>query len=584
MRKFLVFLLVMLTAVSLVAQTEYYVQDVSGGTKGGTLFLQTTSGPRTYNYAWSQESSTSDITAFFMESLMQTTNRGQWADIGLAKEYWFEENEMGGTSYYFRLREGVKWSDGTPFTVEDVMFSWENIWSIAEMTANGNDGYKTTNGNLPTARLVDSNTIAFDYPEVFRNGFNYIGGAMQIYPKHVFQDRVKDADGNPDPEKFAQTWTLDQIDQIVALGAFIPTSYQEGVRIVLERNPNFWHVDKDGVQLPYLDRVEYAIIPDLNTGRLRFEAGQADLIAPTPENFPSLRAQADEKGWDTIIGGPVNSSQFIAFNFNAADPVKRQWFRDVNFRMAVAYAFDRDSVIDNIYQGLGEAMYGPRSRSSAYYNAEIEKIGIRYSLIQARRTLQAGGYTWQGGKLHDSNGNKVTFTLITNAGNNVREEIGNVLVDSLNRLGMEVIFRPVQFNALVADLYTDKWDSLILGLTGGDDPGFGTNTWTLDGGLHFWNWSPERYDWVAEQNDYYVSDAERRIDEILRVSQSIIDPDELQKLWDEWQMLIVENQILIHTVSQNYLIVYNNKLNFANPAPNPLAGVLWRPAGISKAQ
>lgn len=590
MKKFLVVSLVMLFSVLMLAdwmaELEPYVQDVSGGTRGGTLFLQTTSGPRTYNHAWAQETSTTDITGYFFMQMMQTNNRGMWIEPGLAKEFWFEENDMGGTTYYFTLRKGLRWSDGNPLTIEDVLFSWENIYAVNEMTANGNTGFRDGEGNLPNAYLVDDYTIGFEYPNLFRVGYNYLGGVLKIFPEHIFANRVIDAEGNPDPEKFAQTWTLEQLDQLVGAGPFIPVEYREGARIVLERNPYFWAVDNDGVQLPYLDRVEYAIVADLNTARLRFEAGLADLIAPTAENFPALRAQADERGWRTIIGGPNPGSQFVAFNFNSVDAHKRVWFRDPNFRLAVAYAFDKESVIDNLYNGLGEPMYGPRNRTSAYYNPAIEELGLRYSLLQARRTLQQGGYTWDAqGRLIGPNGVRVAFNLVTNAGNNVREEIANILVDSLGRLGMEVTFRPIQFNALVADLFSPNWDALVLGLVGGDDPGFGSNVWTLDGGLHFWNWSPETQDWMNEPeffDDYYISEAEQRIDEILRVSQGIVDPDEVQKLWDEWQMLVAREQILVYTVAQNYLVVYNQNLSFANPEPNPLAGVLWRVYGVSK--
>jgi peptide/nickel transport system substrate-binding protein len=234
--------------------------------------------------------------------------------------------------------------------------------------------------------------------------------------------------------------------------------------------------------------------------------------------------------------------------------------------------------------GLGEPMYGPRSRSSAYYNPEIENLGFRYSLAMARRELQEGGFSWNSnGELIDSEGNVVKFDLSTNSGNNTREEIGNILVDSLSKLGIEVNFRPVQFNTLVGQLYSEDWDAIIIGLSGGDDPAWGSNVWALDGGLHFWNWSPEVQDWV-DPNDYYVSDAERRIDEIMRTNKSVFDEQKLQEMWDEWQMLIAENQIVVYTVSQNVLYAFVDELHIYNPDPNPLAGVLWRPWGIWKEQ
>jgi peptide/nickel transport system substrate-binding protein len=577
MKKLLVFTLVLLTSLFIFAEPEWLIEDVEGGQRGGTLFLSTTSGPKTLNEYWAQETSSTDITDYFRETLLHTNNRAQWSEPGLAKEFWMEETADGGTAYHFVIREGLSWSDGTPFTIDDIVFTWEKVIVPEGMQANGNDVYEDEEGNLPEL-TVDGNHLTFTYPTKFRFGFEALGGNIAVLPKHKFEDRVSD------PDTFAQTWTVEQIDDIVGLGAFIVTEYVEGVRVVLERNPYYFAKSKDGVQLPYLDKIIYQIVQDLNTERLKFEAGEIDVFAPTAENFPSIRAQADEKGWKTIIGGPSNNSQFVTFNFNAVDPVHRQWFRNVHFRRAVAFAFDKQSVIDTLMNGLGEPMYGPRSRSSAYYNPEIENLGFRYSLAMARRELQEGGFSWNSnGELIDSEGNVVKFDLSTNSGNNTREEIGNILVDSLSKLGIEVNFRPVQFNTLVGQLYSEDWDAIIIGLSGGDDPAWGSNVWALDGGLHFWNWSPEVQDWV-DPNDYYVSDAERRIDEIMRTNKSVFDEQKLQEMWDEWQMLIAENQIVVYTVSQNVLYAFVDELHIYNPDPNPLAGVLWRPWGLWKEQ
>jgi len=578
MKKLLVLTLVLMTSLFIFA-TDWLIEDVEGGQKGGTLFLSTTSGPKTLNEYWAQETSSTDISDYFRDTLLHTNSKAQWTEPGLAKKFWMEETADGGTAYHFVVREGLKWSDGTPFTIDDIVFTWNNVIVPDGMQADGNDVYQDEQGNLPVL-TVNGNELTFTYPTKFRFGFESLGGQFAILPEHKFKDKVSD------PDTFAQTWTVEQIDDVVGLGAFVVTDYVEGVRVVLERNPYYYGKSKDGVQLPYLDKIVYQIVQDMNTERLKFEAGEIDIFEDglTAENFPSIRAQAAEKGWKTIIGGPSNNSQFVAFNFNAADPIHREWFRNVHFRKAVTYAFDKQSIIDTLMNGLGEPMWGPRSRSSAYYNPKLEDLGYRYSLAMARRELQQGGFDWDNtGNLIDSEGNVVTFSLSTNSGNNTREEIGNILVDSLSKLGVEVKFRPVQFNTLVGQLYSADWDAIILGLSGGDDPAWSSNVWALDGGLHFWNWSPEVQDWV-NPDEYYVSDAERRIDEIMKTNKSIFDQKKLQDLRDEWQMLIAENQILVYTVSQNYLLALKDSVHIYNPEPSTLAGALWRPWGIWKEQ
>lgn len=556
MKKLLVLLVVLSSTLALFAQEaynpEWLIADVEGGQRGGTLYLGTTAGPKTLNTYWAQETSSSVIINQGDVSLLSSDFYGQPTQPGLAKEWGVEATEDGGTLYWFVMREGVRWSDGHPLTVEDVIFTWEKI-IVPDLTADGNDVYMDAEDNLPEL-TVEGNKIMFKYPTRFRFGLETVGG-FAIMPKHVLEDKVTDA------ETFQSTWTVEQVDQLVVAGPFKVTEYTEGVRVVLERNPYYFEKSKDGVQLPYLDQIVFEIVSDSNVERLRFEAGQIDMMGVQAKDFPSLRAQADQKGWNVIIGPATAGSNFVAFNFNAADPVKREWFRNDNFRKAIAYAFDKQTIIDTLYNGLGEPTYGPRTSSSAFYNPEIETLGYRYSLVTAQRLLREAGFTWNDkGQLVDWYGNVVEFELNTNGENVMRNEISIILVDALGKLGIKVNYRPVQFNALVQRMYSENWDAIIIGLVGGDDPGWGTNVWLLDGGLHFWNWSPEVMDWV-DPDEYWVHPAEKRIDEIMRIQRSILDRDELQKLWDEWQMLVAENQILVYTISQNYLNMHKNTLH-----------------------
>lgn len=556
MRKLLVLLVVALSALTIFAQEaynpEWLIADVEGGQKGGTLYLATTSGPKTLNTYWAQETSSSIIINQGGVSLLSSDFYGQPTQPSLAKDWGVERTADGGTLYWFEMREGVKWSDGHPLTVDDVVFTWEKI-IVPDLTADGNDVYMDAEGNLPEL-TVEGNRIMFKYPTVFRFGLETVGG-FAIMPKHVLEDKVTDA------ETFQSTWTVEQVDQIVVGGPFKVTEYTEGVRVVLERNPYYFEKSKDGVQLPYLDRIVFEIVTDTNVERLRFEAGEIDMHGPQAKDFPALRAQADEKGWNVIVGPATAGSNFIAFNFNAADPVHRAWFRNDNFRKAVAYAFDKQTLIETLYNGLGVPCYGPRTNSSAFYNPEIEELGFRYSLVTAQRLLREAGFSWNDrGELVDWDGNVVEFELNTNGENVMRNEIAVILVDSLGKLGIKVNYRPMQFNAVVQKMYSANWDAIIIGLVGGDDPGWGTNVWLLDGGLHFWNWSPEVMEWV-DPDEYWAHPAEQRIDEIMRVQRSILDKDELQELWDEWQMLVAENQILVYTISQNYLNIHKNTLH-----------------------
>ena len=570
---FLIFLISLISIALIAEEPEYKVEEYSGGKYGGMLYVGTISGPKTLNPSTAYETSSTDIIGWFLDGLVDFDKNGKIVGGALAKEW---EISPDGKSYIFKIRKGLKWSDGHPFTAEDVYFTFKEIWTNKELAGNHYDGLLGPDGNPPSVELIDEYTVKISYNEPFAPGLRYVG-SEPILPKHVVEPLVKEG-------KWLESWTVADVDKIVGMGPFIPVEYTPDVRVVLKRNPNYYRVDKDGNRLPYLDGIVYVIIPDMNTMRLKFEAGDLDVYAPRAQDYPDLKAMAREKGWVVDVDGPTFGTQFFVFNWNALDPIKRKWFRNVHFRRAVAYALDKDTIIETIYNGLGTPQYGPVSAASPFYNPEIEeKYPYPYSLTLAKIELKRGGFSWnEEGKLVDSEGNVVKFTLTTNAGNTVREDMCNIITESLKKLGMDVTFSPIDFNTLVQKLLnTGDWEMVMIGLTGGVDPHGGSNVWKLDGALHFWNYSPERKKYV-DPNDYWVPDFEKRIDEIFRLEVGEMDPEKRRALFDEFQELVAENLPLIYTAQRLYMFAYKKILHNVDPAA--WGGMLWNGYAIWKEQ
>ncbi len=290
---------------------------------------------------------------------------------------------------------------------------------------------------------------------------------------------------------------------------------------------------------------------------------------------------AADKGWITGVGGPALGSQFITFNFNNPDPVKREWFRNDGFRRAFVYAMDRDAIIESLYNGLGSPLYGPVSPSSGFYYPEIEKFDYKYSITRARLQLRRGGFDWlPDGTCVDANGNPIEFELTTNAGNVVREAISNIIVDGAAKLGIKVNFRPIDFNTVVSRLTDATYDAVVIGLTGSVDPGTGWNVYRLDGGLHFWNYPPDyNPDDHITEDMYILPDWEKRVDEIYRLQTSAVDPQDRYDLFAEFQMLFAEYQPLVFTIAQNFLYVYKNNIKMPVEKLTPATGLLFQLEG-----
>jgi len=583
MRKLLTLLTVLVLSLT-VFSVDWLKTDVNGE-RGGSLYVSTTTGPKTLNPYWYSDQNSDDFISLFAGMMLSQDENGFFTHPYLAKDYNEKITEEGKMEITFELREGIKWTDGEDFNADDVVFSFTKLAFDSSMSYNGNNSYLDSEDNLPEVVKVDDYTVKFIYETPLRTVTESIGSTY-ILPEHVFSGIVGD------PEKFAQMWTVEQIDKIVGIGPFIIDDYREGVRVILKRNPNFFAVDNNGTQLPYLDQIVYQIVQNNETEVLKFQAGELDLLSLSASNYVSMKEKESESNYSTVIGGLVPGPSIIGFNWNSPIKEQRVWFRSDNFRRAVSYALNRQAIVDNNLNGLGAAVYTEQVPGSIYYDEEyINSLGYRYSLASARRELQQGGFTWDNkGKLYGPEGNHVKFDLTTNVSTTVWVEIGNILSDALGKLGMTVNVRPLQFNTLVTELSSGEYQSMIIRFSGDSpDPHNGWNMWQLDEAWHFWNFSPET---LAEKGnpdlldpeDYYVPDFERRIDEIYQLEKVTLDEDKVIELFTEMNNLIAKHQPLIYTFAQNILIAKSDDLHLMIEEPKPYVGTLWRIWGVWKEQ
>ena len=527
---------------------------------GGTLKLFARNEPATLNPFWAQETSSTDVIKLNHMSLLRADTGGLLTIAGLASECWFAD---GGKTANFRVRETLQWSDGIPFTIEDVRWTFEDVVFLEENTADGNATYKDSAGYLPTVS-VNGDVISFTWTEPNVWCYKAVGMAP-ILPKHILKEAV-------DEGWIADAWGIQGWNEVVGMGPFLVSEYIEGEKIRLSRNSYYFEYEPGGARLPYLDNVEFkfsAIDP-----LLLFEAGEIDVISPNTNAWQRIVDQAEEKGWIYGQGGPSLGSQFIAFNFNNPDPAKRDWFRNPFFRRAFQYVMNKDAIIAGPFNGLGTAIYGPVSPSSGFFNPEtLEAFPYKHSITRARLELKRGGFGWDDdGNLIDSEGTRVEFDLNTEEG---RAFLCNIIVDSAEKLGMKINLVLTDFNTLVSRLLIPDYDAVLIGLSGSVDPGSSWNIWRMDGGMHFFNFTPETRPGVVDPDIYESFDWEIRIHEIFVEQTAEMDKQKRWDLFAEFQMLVVEYQPLVYTITQNFLYAHKKTVHLANPCPSPAAGVLW---------
>ncbi|WP_442948147.1 ABC transporter substrate-binding protein [Nostoc sp.] len=533
------------------------------------------SDPKTFNYPLSQESP--NVFPLIYEGLITQNPITAKVEPALAESWQISDDKL---KIVFTLREGLKWSDGQPLTVDDVVFTYNDIYLNEAIPTDVRDALRIGESRkLPTVRKVDERRVEFSVPEPFRPFLLSTGSP--ILPAHVLQKSIKtkDQDGKP---TFLTKWGVDTpVNEIIVNGPYKIDRYDTSQRVVFRRNPYYWRKDAQGNSQPYIEQVIWQIVESTDTSLLQFRSGGLDTVAVSPDYFSLLKVQEKQGNFKIYNGGPTSSTSFVWFNLNKGkrdgkpllDPVKSGWFNNVQFRQAVAYAIDRQTMINNTFRGLGVAQDSPISVQSPYYLSPKEGLKVYdYNLQKAKELLLKAGFKYNNNQLVDAEGNRVRFSLLTNAGNKIREAMGSQIKQDLSKIGIQVDFTPLAWNT-----FTDKtsnsldWEASLMGLTGGLEPNDGANVWAPEGGLHMFNQKPqagqkpiqgwEVAPWEAEIGNLYIQ-AARELDEA-----------KVKAIYAETQRITQENLPFIFLVNPYSLSAVRNR--FEGIKFSALGGAFW---------
>jgi peptide/nickel transport system substrate-binding protein len=535
--------------------------------------------PNSFNYIISQGSP--DVLSLLYEGLLSQNGLTGELEPALAEKWEISPDKK---QIVFTLREGLKWSDGQPLTADDVVFTYNQIFFNEEIPTDIRDILRIgKQGLLPKVRKIDPRRVEFTVPEPFAPFLRYTGG-LAILPAHALQKSIetKDSQGKP---LFLTTWdTNTDPKEIIGNGPYIIESYLPSQQVVLRRNPYYWQKDEQGNPLPYIERFVWTIVESTDTQLLQFRSGSLDLFGVTPDYF-SLLKQEEERGKFTIYtDGPELSTTFLVFNLNQArntqnkpfvDPIKSRWFNNQAFRKAVAYAIDRQKMINNIYQGLGEAQNSPIYRQSQYYLSPEEGLPVYdYNPEKAKQLLKEAGFKYNArGELLDEQGNRVRFDMLTNAGNKLREAIGSQLKQDLAGIGIQVDFRAIAFNTLLDKVYTQRqWDSYIGKIGGGGvEPNGGANLWLTKGGLHAFNLGPQEGE--PSIRGWQVADWEQEIENLYIQGAGELDEVKRKAIYAQTQKITQEQLPFIYLVNPLTMTAVRNRIQGIQYSS--IGGALW---------
>jgi peptide/nickel transport system substrate-binding protein len=528
---------------------------------------------KTFNPILIQDAYSGIAIGFTLTGLISENAITKQLEPELAEKWEFQQD---GKQLIFTMRPDLKWSDGQPLTVDDVLFTYQDIIFNKKIPSGAQDVLRVGKSQtLPKVEKLDDRRISFFLSEPFAPALRTIGGTG-ILPKHIFAPTIQEDPKDQDKKlKFLETWTLTTpVNQLVGSGAYLIQEYRPSERIIYKPNPYYW---KKGT--PHIEKFVMQIVESPDTALLRFRSGDLDMYRLRGEDYQLLKKFEQRDRFKIYNAGPSTGQGFIMFNLNKGrdpktnqpfvDPIKSKWFNDVNFRRAVAYALNREAMITNLSRGLAQTQNSPISIPSPYFLPPEKGLKVYdYLPEKSKEILLQAGYKYDDKQqLLDSQGNLVRFTLLAPAGGRVA--LGAQIKSDLEKIGMKIDFNPVDFRIISDKLDNSKqWDATILGFTGGAEPNSAINLWATDGDSHLFNKGPS-----AEEKPFVgreIADWEQKIHDLMIQGAQELDETKRKAIYAEYQQLVQEQLPLIHLTISLYLVAVRDRVE--NVQPSALAG------------
>jgi peptide/nickel transport system substrate-binding protein len=538
--------------------------------RGGEVITSVHTDPRTFNRMMARDSTTDLVAVLTQAKLVRLNRVTQDLEPWLA-ESWTRSSD--GTTYSLRLRPNVTFSDGHPFTADDVLFSFEAVYDqkVGSVLADA----LLVGGQPLKVAVTDPLSVTVTFPEPFAPGLRLLD-ILPILPRHKLEKAHKGG-------TFARAWGLGvAVDELAGLGPFVVTSYVPGQRLIFSRNARYWRKDANGAPLPYLDRIVVEIIPDQDVELLRLEAGQLDMTAAEmrPEDYAPLKRVADTGKLRILDLGVGFDADSLWFNLKPGglgpNDARASWLQHDALRQAVSMAVDRQLFANTVFLGAGVPVYGPITPANKkWYSASVPAVA--HDPGRAKKLLASIGLLDRNGDetLEDANGRPARFALLTQKGNTSLERGAAVIRDELKKIGLIVDVVALDGAALIQSFLSGQYEAAYFRVAATDaDPAANPDFWLSSGTAHVWN---------LEQKTP-ATDWERRIDELTVRLRASFDDVERHRLFEEVQTIFAEHLPTIQFVAPRIFVGVSSRVTNLMPTAFTRPQLLWAPDTIAVVQ
>ncbi|HHV81136.1 TPA: ABC transporter substrate-binding protein [bacterium] len=396
----------------------------------------------------------------------------------------------GGKVWEFKLREGMKWSDGAPFTADDIVFWYEDIVLNKDLTP-VSPIYLTIENQVGRVEKVDDYTVRFIFPlpkanlleqmldiPAYLTPKHYL---KQFHPKYVPIEKLNEMAKKEGLDQWYQLFGRKNAlyentnPDLPTLKPWVPRTESPATRYIYERNPYYWKIDPAGNQLPYIDRVAQTLVEGTEMVNMKAMMGEATLVewGLTLSNY-TLFMENREKGNYRVLLWPKDeiSNVTLFINQNYKDPVLKKLFRDRRFRQALSLAINREEVNKFCYLGLGVPRQATVLSTSPYFKEEYAKAYAEYNPNKANELLDQLGLTRrdkEGSRLR-SDGKPLELIIETPGENPTEVDVLELVSKYWRNIGIKVAVKPSERTLYRMRMLTGEAQIGTWFLMGGQEP------------------------------------------------------------------------------------------------------------------
>lgn len=434
--------------------------------------------------------------------------------IGDLAERW--EISNSGKTITFYLRKGVKWHDGAEFTADDCLFTYQKLRDPKVVTP-----YSSSYMDVLKAETIGRHIFRVTYKEPFSPALE--SWSMGVIPKHLLDGKDINTDAfNRHP---------------VGTGPYKFKEWIAAQKIVLDANDDYFEGQ------PHIGRVIFRIIPDNTTMFQELLSGGVDMMGLTPLQY--LRKSETRRIRENYrkFRYPANAYTYLGYN------LRNSLFVDKKTRQALAYAIDRQAIIDGILLGIGKPCTGPFSYLSWAYNPHAKSYP--YDPARAKRMLVEAGWKDVDGVL-EKNGRPFQFTILTNQGNNERIHAAEIIQRNLKAVGIDAKIRVMEWQAFLEQVDNRTFDAIILGWSMSRDPDL----------YDIWHSSKTKkgeYNFIGYKNP--------EVDRLLIEGRRTFDIEKRKKIYYRIHEILAEEQPYAFLYVPDALPIVHKRFKGVEPAP-----------------